>query len=239
MALRFRSASATHAGCVREENQDAVLALDARGLWAVSDGVGGLARGEMASAAIVAQLSDTPDTGQAEPGWIRAQLDAANRQIMKLGAEFAPGIGMAATAAVLSASSDQFFCLWAGDCRIYRLRAGRLTLLTHDHRFVQELMDQGAIDAAAARNHPQRNIVTRAFGVDDAMRPQERQGTVANGDAFILVTDGVTAVLDDAELEGLCAGPDIGACVPRIVARCLARAASDNLSLIVVRAEAV
>jgi serine/threonine protein phosphatase PrpC len=238
MTLRFRSASATHAGCVREVNQDAVLALDARGLWAVADGVGGLARGELASAAIVAQLSDTPQTGPAEPDWIRAQLAEANGRILKLAKEFAPGVGMAATAAILSACDGRFLCLWAGDCRIYRLNAGRFVQLTHDHRFVQELVDKGMLDAASARSHPHRNVVTRAFGIDRAMVPAERGGALVEGDVFLVATDGVTADLTDAELQRICATAEPAAGVQEIVTRCLAQGARDNVSAIIVRAEA-
>src|ERR1700730_7128555 len=132
-ALQFRSASATHVGCVRTENQDAVLAVDRRGLWAVSDGVGRLACGEMASAAVIESLCGGDG---AERGWIRTRLEMANHEINRLGKKAAPQFGMAATAAVLGVSGDRYFCLWAGDCRIYRLHRNGIAQLTHDHRYV-------------------------------------------------------------------------------------------------------
>jgi serine/threonine protein phosphatase Stp1 len=234
-ALQFRSASATHAGCVRTENQDAVLAVDRRGLWAVSDGVGGLAYGEMASAAVIESLCGG---GDAERSWVRTRLQKANHEINGLGTKAAPQFGMAATAAVLGASGDRYFCLWAGDCRIYRLHRHGIAQLTHDHRYVQELIDNGLLDAAAARTHPQRNVVTRAVGARQALALDECEGPVASGDVFVLATDGVTGVLEDKEIEKICRQDDLAGAVEEIVERCLARMASDNLSVIVVRADA-
>jgi len=234
-ALRFRSASATHAGSVRTENQDALLAVDGRGLWAVSDGVGGLAYGAMASAAVIESLRGGND---AERGWVRARLEMANHEINGLGTKAAPQFGMAATAAVLGVSADRYFCLWAGDCRIYRLHRNGIAQLTHDHRYVQELIDNRLLDAGAARTHPQRNVVTRAVGAGQALALDECEGPIAAGDVFVLTTDGVTGVLEDKEIEKICRQDDAALAVREIVRRCLARMASDNLSVIVVRADA-
>lgn len=235
-ALHFRSASRTHAGNVRTENQDAILALDDVGLWAVSDGVGGLSRGEMASAAVIEKLSSTSAAATIDRAYIRAQLEDANRGIIELAKRAALSQGMAATAAVLGAAGGRYFCAWAGDCRIYRFHDNNLVQLTHDHRFVQELVDRGVLDAKAARTHPKRNVVTRALGVDDALALDECGGAIAGGDIFVLATDGITGVLDDSEIAALCQEVEPQSAVDAMVGRCLERTASDNLSVIVVHA---
>ncbi|MBV9331801.1 MAG: serine/threonine-protein phosphatase [Alphaproteobacteria bacterium] len=222
---------------MRTENQDAVLALDGNGLWAVSDGVGGLARGEVASAAVIETLDRGASSASVDRALLCTLLEEANRTILEIAKKHAPGQGMAATAAVLSTVGERYFCAWAGDCRVYRFDGEKLIQLTHDHRFVQELIDRGMLDEKAARSHPRRNVVTRALGVDDALLIDECEGAVAAGDVFVLTTDGVTGVLEDGEIVRLLKGSSPQEAVDAMMASCLERTASDNLSVIVVRAE--
>src|ERR1700754_5010685 len=138
MPLRFtfHVASSTHQGCVRAINQDAILVRD--GLWAVA--VGGLSKGEVASQTVVDALAEL-GTGSSRTTVSKRIIDA-NFEILAR----AEPKGMAATVAVLGITGGRFFCLWAGDCRVYRLHDGVLRQLNRDHRVVQELVDAGAID---------------------------------------------------------------------------------------------
>jgi serine/threonine-protein phosphatase Stp1 len=85
-----------------------------------------------------------------------------------------------------------YCCQWAGDSRLYRLRAESFERLTRDHSEVQVLLDYGLISADEARWHPRGNIVTRAVGAEDVLQLQELKGEVQPGDAFLLCTDGLT-----------------------------------------------
>jgi serine/threonine protein phosphatase Stp1 len=225
----LRSASSTHRGCVRPVNQDAILAGDALGLWAVADGVGGLAKGDVASSTVVEHLA-VPNHAKADLRLVaRSRLLEANLKIMAR----AEPRGMAATVAVLGIEGEKYFCLWAGDCRVYRLHDGVLKLLTRDHRMVQELVDAGAIDAAAARNHPRRNVVTRAVGIERDLLLDEIEGAVSAGDVFVLTSDGVTSLCSDSEVASCCGHGDAADAVQSLIDLCLARGAPDNLSVIV------
>jgi serine/threonine protein phosphatase Stp1 len=228
LPLTFRVASSTHRGCVRPANQDAIAARD--GLWVVADGVGGLSKGEVASKTIIDALCGLDLTACDLRLAVYRRIIEANGAILAR----AEPKGMAATVAVLGIDNHRFFCLWAGDCRIYLRRDGTLKQLTRDHRVVQELVDAGAIDDAAARSHPRRNVVTRAVGIEQDLALDEREGAVRVGDVFVLASDGVTSVCSDSELDGFCGLGDPDHAVNAIVDLCVSRGAPDNLSIIVV-----
>jgi serine/threonine protein phosphatase Stp1 len=213
---------------VRPTNQDALSVRD--GLWAIADGVGGLSKGEAASKAVVDALTDVELPGRDRKLAVRSCVIATNAAIVAR----AEPKGMAATVAVLGIEDRRYFCVWAGDCRVYLLRDGTLRRLTRDHRVVQELVDAGEIDDAAARSHPRRNVVTRAVGIEEELLLDEIEGAVRAGDIFVVASDGVTSVCDDIELNALCRQGDPVLIVDAIVDLCIARGAPDNLSIIVV-----
>jgi serine/threonine-protein phosphatase Stp1 len=130
----------------------------------------------------------------------------------------------------------EYFCLWAGDSRVYQLRGGKLKRLTRDHRLVQELIDAGALNDAAASHHPQRNLLTRAVGTDRDLEFECCKGEVEAGDRFILVTDGVSGICSDEEIFAKTQSQDMNAAADALLELCLQRRAPDNLALILVAA---
>jgi serine/threonine protein phosphatase PrpC len=235
--LAFRSAGLSHVGLVRGHNEDAWLARPEIGLWAVADGLGGHARGEVASAAIITALARLPAPPDA-PGHLRAveaALAAAHAEIQALGA--ATGELCASTVAALVAYDRHFAVLWAGDSRIYRLRAGQLERLTRDHSLVQELVDDGRLTPAEADGHPMRNRITRAVGLPGPLELDRAQGELAAGDLFLLCTDGLTGLVDEATTQHLLAagGEDLDA--PTLVQSALGAGGTDNVTVVLVQAE--
>jgi serine/threonine protein phosphatase PrpC len=229
LPLSIRAASSTHRGCVRPVNQDSVLVGDR--VWAVADGVGGLSKGEVASKAVVDALASMEPAHHGLRLAVRSRILEANFGIIARGEPR----GMAATVAVLGIEDRHYFCLWAGDCRVYLFRDGTLKQLTRDHRVVQELVDAGAIDDMTARSHPRRNVVTRAVGIENDLQLDETDGDVRAGDVFVVASDGVTSICGDSELQTLCTHSEPECAVETIVERCIARGAPDNLSIIVVQ----
>jgi serine/threonine protein phosphatase PrpC len=148
-----------------------------------------------------------------------------------------PDHTMGATDTVLGAVAKNFFCLWAGDSRLYLFRGGRLTQLTRDHRYVQALIDSGLLDEAAAETHPRRSVITRAVGVEADLKLDLYEGKIEPGDVFLLVTDGVSGVCNNDEIADMLSGRGLEEAADRIVERCLQRGAPDNLSLVLVAAE--
>jgi serine/threonine-protein phosphatase Stp1 len=222
---------------VRTVNQDAFFAADDAGLWAVSDGMGGHAWGEIASTEVVNRLkalatsSSCPIPVKAVE---RALLDA-NLALQERSATSRLHLGMGATAAALCANGGRYSCLWVGDSRIYRLRDGSLTLLTHDHRYVQELVDSGVLAADAARNHPRRNILTRAVGLERELRIDACDGVLMRDDKFLLATDGVTGICSDEEIASSLQNHGIDDAADQLVTLCDKKGSPDNLTLVLVQ----
>jgi serine/threonine protein phosphatase PrpC len=234
---QFRSAGRTHKGLVRRKNEDAVLALDAVKLWAVCDGLGGHAYGEIASRLIVEMLAlnSNHEPTQSRQTEIGKVLRDANLELCRRNA-LTPRDAMGSTVAALAVDGDRFFCWWAGDSRVYRLGSNNLTRLTHDHRYVQLLLDAGELSEAEAASHPQRNVVTRAMGIEPDLTIDRFEGTVESGDTFVLITDGISACLSDDEIAQMSRASDLERAADEIVNLCLERGAPDNLSLVLVSA---
>jgi serine/threonine-protein phosphatase Stp1 len=199
--------------------------------------MGGHAWGEIASTEVVNRLkslvtsSSCPISKQAVE---RALLDA-NLALQERSLTSRLRLGMGATAAALCASGGRYFCLWVGDSRIYRFRDGSLTLLTHDHRYVQELVDTGALGADAARNHPGRNILTRAVGLERELRIDAGEGVLMRDDKFLLATDGVTGICSDDEIASSLQNREIDDAADRLVTLCDTKGSPDNLTLVLVQ----
>src|SRR5689334_8144604 len=140
-----RSAARTHVGTVRRRNEDAVLDRAEIGLWAVADGAGGHQRGDYASARIIAALGEVDAAIPAidRVADVKARLAAVNLDLRARAAAMGPDALIGSTVVVLLILADQICCLWAGDSRLYRLRAGRLRQLSRDQSHVQNLVDRG------------------------------------------------------------------------------------------------
>lgn len=233
----YRSISRTDCGRVRTVNQDALFASDAAGLWVVSDGMGGHSSGEIASALVVDRLkmiANAPERAITKE-LVRLSLREANSDLQERSAASGLRLGMGATAAVLGTNGSRYFCLWVGDTRIYRLHENHLTQLTHDHRYVQELVDAGALRSDAVRSHPQRNILTRAVGLEKDLVIDECEGTIARDDVFLITTDGVTDVCSDDEIATILRCQDLANAADQIVLRCNERGSPDNLTFVLIR----
>jgi serine/threonine protein phosphatase PrpC len=228
----------THPGAVRAGNEDAFLlrpdAGPGLGLFAVADGMGGHEAGEVASALVVECLAALPPAqaaGMLLSGAAGA-LGEANRVLRRLaGAERRIG----STALTLIASADHAAWLWAGDSRLYRLRDGRLERLTHDHRYVEMLVGQGLVDAAAAEAHPWSHVLTRAVGADDELDLDRGEANVVLGDVLLLCSDGLTGAVPELEIAGLLGQGSARTIAEALLDSALRREADDNVTAVLLR----
>ena len=238
--MSFQSVARTHPGAVRPCNEDAVLQRGEVGIWAVSDGMGGHSAGDVASTLVIDSLKELSPTGNnstsVSVASVRDTLTRANNELYARGSSVSPDQTMGATVTVLGLDAKHFFCLWAGDSRLYRFRRRRLTQLTRDHRYVQALIDSGVIDEKEAARHPRRNVITRAVGVDSELKLDLCEGPIEAGDIFLLVTDGISGTCTDEEITDILLQQGIEAAADVIVERCLQHGAPDNLSLVLVAA---
>jgi protein phosphatase/serine/threonine-protein phosphatase Stp1 len=231
------SAALTHPGSVRPRNEDSMVERADIGLWAVADGAGGHGAGDVASQAVAGALNELP------PGLppsellaqVRLRIADVHAELQRIGAESGQGRICATTVVVLLARGGHFACLWAGDSRIYRMRDGVLQRLTHDHSVVQELVDQGLLAPERAESHPQANVITRAVGADGELTLDKVSDRIHPGDTFLLCSDGLFKAVEETEIATLLAGGEGPA---GLVEAALAHGARDNVTAVVVRAEA-
>jgi serine/threonine-protein phosphatase Stp1 len=237
-SFRYRVGSVTHPGLVRQENEDALALHPGGEMWAVADGMGGHANGRWASMQVAAELAQTPLVGAMDTDCdsIADALADANAKIVAAAAASGKTIG--ATVVALRIAGNRFACLWAGDSRIYRLRAGSLRQLTRDHSHVEQLVEAGIIKAEEADGHPMANVITRAVGVVPDLALDVVEDEVSVGDTFLLCSDGLNKCLSDAEIAAIVATHPPGEACDALLAATLKRGAPDNVTVIVVRCEA-
>ena len=230
--LRLDFSAISDVGRVRKDNQDSGYA----GPWllTVCDGVGGAARGDIASATAVQQLRrlDQPPSEDLL-GQVAGALHRAHDRIAELVDEDPALNGTSTTATVALFDGERLGIGHVGDSRAYLYRTGEITQLTKDHTFVQTLIDEGRITEAEARVHPHRNLILRALdGIHEA-EPDLFHIGLAAGDRLLLCSDGASGVLDEPRLADILAtgSPDFAAV--ELVRASLEAGSSDNVTCLV------
>lgn len=219
-------------GLVRGHNEDSFL-LRAP-LFMVSDGMGGHAAGEVASSIAVETVGEQAP-GTADDVLLGAAVESANMSVIEASEQGIGKPGMGCTATAVLIEGNRMAVAHVGDSRAYVLRQGTLVRITHDHSYVEELVDSGQITADEARTHPSRSIITRALGSDPDMYADHFSLEVNDGDRVILCSDGLSSMISDAEIESLAvssATPQQAA--DNLVAAALTAGGSDNVTVVVV-----
>jgi PPM family protein phosphatase len=236
--LPFQWGASTHPGNVRESNEDAYVA-DAH-VFAVADGMGGHNAGEVASHIATTTLRDRLGSGAANLGVAVAAVIEANASIFSAAYSNPDQRGMGTTLtglAVIPSANGQPMRLGlvnVGDSRTYLRRNGHLRRATIDHSYVQELLNTGHITEEEARNHPRRNIVTRALGIEPTVRVDSWLVPLVRGDRWVVCSDGLVDEVVDTEIdELLIANPDPQDAAEALVAAALLNGGRDNVTVIV------
>jgi protein phosphatase len=205
----------TDPGLVRSHNEDAVFADAGLGIAILADGMGGYNAGEVASGMastllathftrFIPTCTGTTD-GFGDPGFaaehLAGEVSAANQAIFNA-AQIQPQYAGMGTTLVMAWFYDNRMCVaHVGDSRLYRLRRNHLEQLTRDHSLLQEQLDNGMITAAEARYSQNRNLVTRALGVDPAVEAEIHVHDVWPGDILLLCSDGLNDMVEDEEIK--------------------------------------
>jgi protein phosphatase len=236
--FRWASSARSDVGRVREINEDAFLDQPDKGRWAVADGMGGHAVGDLASRLVVDTLSQMspPASMKRFIADARTRLQVANRQLREEAVR--RQVQRIGSTVVVLLACDRF-CgyLWAGDSRLYLYRQGQLRQLTRDHSQVEELRLQGRLTDEEARHHPAQHMITRAVGATDRLTLDEDAIEVADGDIFLLCSDGLSNEVTTDEILTTLANVDCQRASEELVDIALARGGRDNISAVVVQAE--
>lgn len=235
----LRWGAATHPGHHRELNEDSFVVVP--GIYVVADGMGGHEAGDLASAIAVATFGDPTLDRPPDIEALEQLVASANREIIaRADVDGSPGMGttVVGCAVVRNGSDHSLVVFNIGDSRCYRYADGRLTQLTIDHSHVQELVSAGEIGADEARDHPLRNVVTRALGTDEIAVADYRVLDDTGPIRLVLCSDGLSGELDDTEIAALLEPtPDPQRAADELLAAALRGAARDNVTAVVVAIE--
>jgi serine/threonine protein phosphatase PrpC len=246
-SVHLSISAASDVGNVRPINEDSFLAGPS--VFLVADGMGGHAHGDRASAAVVRVFAarHARETWTSSPT-VLGSISEANAAVRALTPSDAVDDAVAGTTVTgiallepAAGGSAGWIAFNVGDSRIYSWQAGRLQQVTVDHSAVQELVDLGEITREEAEVHPERNVVTRAMGVDDEPDADVWLIPAGGQQLFVLCSDGLTKELSDARIAQLVSEvvPDGGASstARRLVDAAVSAGGHDNVTVVVVKAD--
>ncbi len=207
--------SESHTGMVRSHNEDSVTFDASSGLVVLADGMGGYNAGEVASGIAASVLSveighqlatSRPEKKDAVSGedvgvvLLRENVKKANASIFHVAASQPQYSGMGTTIVAGLFYDNRVAVAHVGDSRMYRLRGEIFESVTRDHSLLQEQIDSGMISKADARNSKNKNLVTRAVGIDAEVEPEVHVYDVQVGDIYLLCSDGLNDMIEDEEI---------------------------------------
>ena len=229
-SLELTWAAVTDTGRRREVNQDAMFA--SYPLFVPAHAVGG----EIASASTIERLTTVAAEGVVTPKAIEKALARAVKDIASHPEATDDGTGTTLTGVYLDTSgeSPHWVTLNIGDSRVYLVRDGAIVQITTDHSVVQELIASGRLSPEEAENHPYGNVITRAVGPSEGVAPDYVRLDVAEGDRFVICSDGLTKELTDYGIRHfLEANRDPAAAVEAMLDAALENGGRDNITIIV------
>jgi len=244
-------AGLTHMGLVRTSNQDSFVVLGQHQIWAIADGMGGHAGGEIASrlamesiskagSGFAAEVSSHPQDLPLKESLLQKGLESAQSAILTHAAD-QPGLtGMGTTIVVLWISPGppaSATLAHVGDSRAYLFRNGALRLLTRDHSLMEDYLERGLITPEEISSHPLRHMLTRALGLPDASQPGITTYPLEPHDLILLCTDGLTKMVEDDRISSILAqvSPTPEHACEALVEEAIRQGGEDNVTVVVLR----
>ena len=238
----LKTFSMTDIGRRRKANQDYVYSSERPvgllpNLFVVADGMGGHNAGDYASRVavetIVEQIADSPEHDPLRV--FDMAIQAANARIRELAAESPELDGMGTTVVVASCADRCLFVANVGDSRLYVVNRSGIRQITRDHSWVEEMVRRGGIGREEARNHPDKNIITRAVGAEDTIKADFFMVRLEQNDRILMCTDGLTNMLEDEEIRMIMNGArDIVEKAEALVKAANENGGKDNISVILI-----
>ncbi|MBQ7986003.1 MAG: Stp1/IreP family PP2C-type Ser/Thr phosphatase [Clostridia bacterium] len=237
----MRMGAYSDTGRVRKINEDSFFSYRNENLMGamVADGMGGHAKGEVASKMATMLIKDhiirmfDPDMDYVELGeMIRRAFIDANAQIYEYSRHKENSEGMGTTASMAFIFKGKLIVVHVGDSRVYTVKNGEIQQITTDHSLVQELLARGRITSDDAKNHPQKNVITRAIGTDASIKVDVRIVDY-NDETVIVSSDGLTNLVSDTQImEIINECDDLQAGVEELVALANKKGGMDNITCI-------
>lgn len=234
----------TDIGLVRSNNQDYYLAGEfANGVtWAVvCDGMGGAMGGNVASETAAKVISDKLTSGYHEgmndnsiKHLIISAVEAANASVYSKSKSDESLLGMGTTVVLVVINADTMYLAHVGDSRIYVVSKDNINQLTTDHSVVQMMLDRGEISREEAKEHPKKNVITRALGVEDTVRIDYDQEVYNEGEIVLLCSDGLTNFVSDEEILKICNENDCYTFAEKLVEAANEKGGGDNITVVTI-----
>ncbi len=253
MKLKIRTGGLTDVGRKRDHNEDKILVADEMGLYAVADGMGGHAAGEIASETAIRAIEkfvhralneeDITWPFGAKQGLTREEnilntaVALANNEICAQAESESSMGGMGTTVVAVFVPAETAYIVHVGDSRVYLFRAEKLIPLTSDHSWVNEQVQRKIISEDEARTHRWRNVITRALGNQSEIQADMTRITPEKGDMFLLCSDGLTTMIEDFEIAECLAASNgnLDTTCHELVRRANEAGGTDNVSVVIVR----
>ena len=241
----MKFACKTDIGQVRRTNQDcyAVGELPAGVGWGVvCDGMGGASGGNIASATAVKTVSEKiASNWRAGMGansirnMLQSIASAANINVFDMAQSVESLSGMGTTIVLTLVAEGVAHVVHAGDSRAYHITADAITQITRDHSLVQDLVEQGRLTEEEAREHPRRNLITRALGVAELLDVEYSEVELGDEDAILLCTDGLTGYVESQEMEEVIRTVPFAEWAERLTKLANQKGGGDNITVVAIR----
>jgi protein phosphatase len=244
----------THVGMKRDHNEDSFLAVPEQGVFAVCDGMGGHASGEVASKLACEEIRNffemtardrdctwpfkLDKTSTYDENRIAVAVKLANRTVIERSKTDPKCRGMGTTfVGVYFTEEGKMIVAHAGDSRAYRFRRGELKRITIDHSLVEEYIRMGRLTEEEAKNFPQKNIILRALGQQEKLDVEVNTERPEDGDVYLVCSDGLSGMIDDARMQELLVqkGNDLDGCSQAMIDAANAAGGLDNVTCVLVR----
>ncbi|MDI6780869.1 MAG: Stp1/IreP family PP2C-type Ser/Thr phosphatase [bacterium] len=222
--MKIKAAGLTHHGMVRDNNEDCFeifpdetqgIAYHLDNIYILSDGMGGAASGEVASRLAAKTIKETFTSPYLLPAafsskymdmdYVAKRLEyaacMANKRLKQEIVNYPQLQGMGTTVVAVHVEYEMGYILHVGDSRCYRLRDKRIELMTRDHSYVWDLYEKGVIAFEEMNDHPRKNVITRAIGIEDELLCDILIEPIKSGDAFLLCSDGLSDLVDEYRIQ--------------------------------------
>ena len=241
--LPLQSFGVSDIGIARANNEDVWLSLPECGFFAVADGMGGHQAGEIAATETLHSLSQFVRQVHTEDPTeliieMRYAIETVNRRIHQLGKTSMQLSGMGTTLCCLMWTKEVILYAHVGDSRIYRLRQGKLELLTQDHSFFTKWLQYGKLAEECETPYPYRNVITRAIGGPGKANPEIAIASPNPEDLYLLCSDGLSDALPLQDMESiLIQSQDLPTTAEKLIETAKFKGGFDNMTLLLVRAK--
>lgn len=241
----------TDPGMVRNNNEDSVLVNASAGFALLADGMGGYNAGEVASGITTALLSNELVRAQAAGDFHRSdkngrlrgesvlqqEVARANGAVYQAARSQPQYSGMGTTLVAALFTDDRLIAAHIGDSRLYRFRGNELETITRDHSLLQEQIDSGIITAEQARHSTNRNLVTRALGVEPQVDADIGVHEVQPGDIYLLCSDGLNDMVEDGDIATTIQllSANLAVCADQLIQQANDNGGRDNVSVILIK----